>query len=397
VTIEGTLDEFHLPDILQMVAQQQKTGILTVQGESTIVAVSFLGGRVVAADSLQETVEERLGEVLVRRGLLTRQAFHGIVERQRRGQGRLVDLLVEDGLLDRAQVLDSLRQQTTDLLEQLLAWDNGEFKFYANDEVAYEEGFQPLAVEELLISMLPPEGPEGPERSLDGPAAAAVPAEPAAFGAPAAATEGPPPGAGAFGQAAAAEPAGQAVPWTGVAWHDEAAVHEPAAPVFVPPEAAARPAAAPRTAAAPRLWLPTALATLASLALLAALFAAPARFLLPMPWQASEREAYRDVQRQAAYLSIDGAAKTYFLIEGRFPDDLERLVALSLLDAEDLADPAGAPLRFIAREDRYELRPAGAAGAELASVEAITGNFLLDPDYLTATEIDKVPPLVLLD
>jgi hypothetical protein len=391
VTIEGTLDEFHLPDILQMVAQQKKTGILTVQGEATIVAVSFLGGRVVAADSLQETVEERLGEVMVRRGLLTRQAFHGVVERQRRGQGRLVDLLVEEGLLERAQVLDSLRQQTTDLLRQLLGWESGEFKFYANDEVAYEEGFRPLAVDELLISLLPPEGDGGE------PAAPAVPAAPAAFGTDAAAADAPPPGAGAFGEPAAAAPAGQVVAWTGGAWHGEAAVHEPAAPVFVPPEVVARPAAARRTAAAARLWLPTALAALASLALLAALFAAPARFLLPMPWQSSEREAYRNVQRQASYHSIDGAAKTFFLIEGRFPDDLERLVALSLLDAEDLTDPAGAPLRLTPREDRYELRPAGAAGGELASVEAITGNFLLDPDYLTATEIDTVPPLVLLD
>ena len=106
--IEGTLDELKVPDILHMVAQQGKTGILTVQGETTIIAVSFLSGDVVAADSLQETVEDRLGELLVREGKLTRDEFAQAVETQSGSQGRLVDLLVDEGYLSRQDILESL-------------------------------------------------------------------------------------------------------------------------------------------------------------------------------------------------------------------------------------------------------------------------------------------------
>jgi hypothetical protein len=180
-------------------------------------------------------------------------------------------------------------------------------------------------------------------------------------------------------------------------WDDDD-LADTAAPVFVPPDEAARPVRRTASAADPLLWLPTVFAALLAVALLAALAAGPATFLLPLPWQGSERAAYQSVQRQAAYQSVDGAAKTFFLIEGRFPESLERLVELSLLDAEDLADPSGAPLRLTAREDSYELRPLAADGGdELAAVEAISGNFLLDPDYLTATQTDAVAPLVLLD
>ena len=52
MAVEGTLEVFKLPEILQMISQQQKTGILTVQGQQDIIAVSFLKGQIVTVDSL---------------------------------------------------------------------------------------------------------------------------------------------------------------------------------------------------------------------------------------------------------------------------------------------------------------------------------------------------------
>src|ERR1043166_4776128 len=71
MAVEGTLDLFKLPEILQLVSQQKKTGILTVQGQQDIVAISFLNGGIVAADALNHTLEEGLGQVLVGEGLLS--------------------------------------------------------------------------------------------------------------------------------------------------------------------------------------------------------------------------------------------------------------------------------------------------------------------------------------
>src|ERR1044071_2934099 len=71
MAVEGTLDLFKLPEILQLVAQQKKTGILTVQGQQDIVAISFLNGRIVAADALNQTLEEGLSRVLASEGILS--------------------------------------------------------------------------------------------------------------------------------------------------------------------------------------------------------------------------------------------------------------------------------------------------------------------------------------
>jgi hypothetical protein len=154
MAVEGSLDLFGLPEILQTISQQNKTGILTVQGQQDIVAVSFLGGRIVAADSLAHTVDEGLGQVLVGEGLLDSAAFARASAENQAAGGRLQDLLVERGFLDRQQLLKALRLQTIRLLESLLRWDEGDFKFYGGDEVSYEDGFEPIAVEDLLLRML---------------------------------------------------------------------------------------------------------------------------------------------------------------------------------------------------------------------------------------------------
>ncbi|MFL6235459.1 MAG: DUF4388 domain-containing protein, partial [Thermoanaerobaculia bacterium] len=173
MAVEGTLDLFKLPEILQLVSQQKKTGILTVQGQQDIVAISFLNGRIVAADALNQTLEEGLSQILVKEGMISVPDLARAASEHQAAGGRLIDLLVERRFVDRAQLLEALRLQTSRLLEQLLRWDQGDFKFYSGDEVSYEEGFVPISVEELLINAGP--GYAAAEKA----AAAAAPPRPA--------------------------------------------------------------------------------------------------------------------------------------------------------------------------------------------------------------------------
>src|SRR5687767_1580134 len=151
MALEGNLQVLSLPEILQMIALQRKTGILTVQGEADIVAVSFLNGDVVSADALNRTVEESLGESLAARGVVSREDFAALAAEQQSGAGRLVELLVKRGLVERDQLLETLHEETCQMVLALLRWREGDFKFYGGEEVSYEDGFDPIHVDELLI------------------------------------------------------------------------------------------------------------------------------------------------------------------------------------------------------------------------------------------------------
>jgi hypothetical protein len=154
MAVEGSLDLFSLPEILQMISQQGKTGILTIQGQQDIVAISFLTGRIVAADSLAHTVEEGLAKLLISEGMLSAADLSRAGAEHQANGGRLLDLLVERRYLTRPQLLGALRLQTVRQLEALLRWQEGDFKFYGGDEVSYEEGFEPISVEDLLLRNL---------------------------------------------------------------------------------------------------------------------------------------------------------------------------------------------------------------------------------------------------
>jgi hypothetical protein len=395
MAVEGTLEVFKLAEILQMISQQQKTGILTVQGEQDIIAVSFLRGQIVTVDSLNHTQEEGLSQILVKEGLLTAAQFaRASSEHQSSGQ-RLIDLLVARNHVRRDALLNALRIHASRLLEQLLQWEKGEFKFYGGDEVPYEEGFVPIPVEEVLVRAAP-RRPKGPV-PVPVPAAGPRPVPPAA---------GEPGGAGA--SAAATSTATR--PGLRVVRREGAPPVERPALTAVPPPAAGGEEQEPtgqfrkmkveapvEEARSPAL-VKAAAALLAAL-VLAVLVRAPGAVVIPFPWQGEERLALAHEQRVSLYMKIDRAAKTWFLLEGRFPERLSQLVQAGYLSASDLTDPEGHPFQYSATEESYTLQPMrdGKPVEGVETTEAITGNFLLDPSFLTLPAESAAQPLVLLD
>ncbi|HEY8019652.1 MAG TPA: DUF4388 domain-containing protein [Thermoanaerobaculia bacterium] len=404
MAVEGTLDLFKLPEILQLIAQQKKTGILTVQGPRDIVAISFLAGRIVAADALNQAMEEGLAKVLVDEGLIgAGEMARATADHQESGE-RLIDVLVDRGYVSRLRLLGALRLQTYRLVEQLLHWEEGDFKFYSGEEVSYEESFVPIPVEEILLHSVQdaeatkeaaappvPSPPAGPRPSR-GPAATG-PRLPAA---PAAATE------------ERERRQASIVPWPLV----------PPPPLSPPGLAAAEPGGRGERAgvvvplpfrrmqveesAVPRLHrrVGQVLAVLAAALVVAVVVRDPADLVLPFPWQDGQRSAFARAARAPLYLKIDRAAKTFFLLEGHFPDRLSQLQAAGLLAPADLFDPAlGTPLRYSARAEGYKVQPVDSRGTPREgseSTEAITGNFLLDPEFVSVSP-DSKAPLVLLD
>jgi hypothetical protein len=469
MAVEGTLDVFRLPEILQVISHQRKTGILTVQGENDIVAVSFLDGSVVAADALNQTVDEKLGEVLEREGMAAREEFAEVAAAARQGDGRLIDLLVERGVVGRAELMAAMRTQTYDLLFDLLAWESGEFKFYSGDEVAYEEGFRPIPIEELLLRAIaegeddgegalpargvlyarvePPPcelrervGPPRPGEERDGvlwisadeqrlwelletpqsveeltaaaglgehqvrfalyrflAAGAAEHYEPGEDGVPEPFVAPPPlPEPAAAPRVAARSAAAPAAPRRSGLQPVEMPGDETLDRLTRVPEPAPLPARRPVAPGRAAAFAAHLLALLVVAAAGAALVRSPADFLLPFPWQQGERDAEAALRFDAAAVRIDRAAKTWFLLEGGFPESLGRLLGPGLLGGGDLTGPGGRPYAYASGVDAYRLRPADAP-EDAGHGEAISGNFLLDPDFQAGAGSGQTPPLILLD
>ena len=74
MALEGTLRDFSLADILQLIALQHKTGLLTVRSPGDTVTLGFVDGQLVSAESSAQRLDTRLGTVLVKTRRLTPEA-----------------------------------------------------------------------------------------------------------------------------------------------------------------------------------------------------------------------------------------------------------------------------------------------------------------------------------
>ena len=93
MALEGTIKDFGLPDIFQLIGLQRKTGLLTLKHEQDQVTVFFENGQVVNADSASKRLEDRLGNVLVKQGKLTPQRLEEALSTQRQTLQRLGHVL----------------------------------------------------------------------------------------------------------------------------------------------------------------------------------------------------------------------------------------------------------------------------------------------------------------
>ncbi|MEM9555126.1 MAG: DUF4388 domain-containing protein [Acidobacteriota bacterium] len=483
LNLDGDLRSIQLSKILLVVASYRASGILTVQGEDDIVAVSFVEGAMVTADALNQTVEEGIGRVLQKQGVLSADQF-ATASRDYQGgaAGSFGDLLVERGLVDRAALLEALRIQTLRLMLQILTWRQGEYKFYSGDEVSFEDGFVPITVSELLIHAVerlgekvgligqlpdiertyrrvPPRG-QVQVMSEDGDGGVGIWITPdqkglllRLDGRQSAAEVGRELGlrtaetqyglyhllqfdlVEAVGKGASAPGADESVfslntadlglrPPAGERAADPALAEvtiDPAddtavraekerlkAEIFMPPspgEIEARKAheqtqetRVPAYAGALLRWIGPALAVLLAVGLAAGLVLRPSSMLLPFSWQENQRSTIDRQIRQSVFQRIDRAARTYFLMEAHYPDRLADLVSSGLVSDSDLRDPAGYELDYAtdALSYRVRLRSGNQQIEGLGAAEAITGDFLVDPQFLSAAA-NAQAPLVLLD
>jgi hypothetical protein len=147
--LEGSLDTFSLPDILQLLAFTKKTGALrlTAKAAGTTGVVHVLDGVVSAAVS--DISRQSLARRVVGAALVGDDALSGAVDRARQeGVGVVRALLDADSLTEEA-VLPVARQQVIDAVCDLLRWPEGDFGFFV-DELDPDSLAVSVSVEDLV-------------------------------------------------------------------------------------------------------------------------------------------------------------------------------------------------------------------------------------------------------
>jgi len=153
MALEGTLKDFSLADIFQLIGLQRKTGILTLQSEIDTVTVTFLDGKIVGAESVEKKLEDRLGRVLVKRGYITEEQLDEALETQRETLQRLGYILIKNNVISQEELKKALHDQINQILFRLFRWKEGYYHFRQEKTVHYDkENITPLSAENILMA-----------------------------------------------------------------------------------------------------------------------------------------------------------------------------------------------------------------------------------------------------
>lgn len=131
MALEGSLSDFGLADILQLIYFQRKTGVLALDGKSDRVKLLFVDGNIVGAESRRRSEDNRLGRILLKRGLINEADLKTVLEEQRRTGAKLGTALLKTNLVDREKIKDILNSQITETVVQLFGWQQGTYEFAA--------------------------------------------------------------------------------------------------------------------------------------------------------------------------------------------------------------------------------------------------------------------------
>ena len=152
MALKGTLKDFGIENIFQLIQQQQKAGILQMKDKDTEVKILFDAGKIVGAESTgAKQQKEPLGVLLVRASLVKPEKLQAALATQQKTLRKLGDILVQDGAISRDDLKSFLALQTREVINRLFRWKSGEYEFIPQPVKYDADVATPLNPEHLLM------------------------------------------------------------------------------------------------------------------------------------------------------------------------------------------------------------------------------------------------------
>jgi predicted transcriptional regulator len=129
MALEGSLRDFGLADILQLIFFQRKTGVLALEGKLDKIRLLFIEGNITGAESKRRIEANRMGKVLVKKGLLREEELQAVLEEQRSSRVRLGNILIKKGLVRKEDIQEILIGQIKETVIQIFNWKEGTYEF----------------------------------------------------------------------------------------------------------------------------------------------------------------------------------------------------------------------------------------------------------------------------
>jgi hypothetical protein len=154
MALEGSIKEFGLADILQLVHLQSKTGELILTGEHGQARLVFHNGSLVWAESPGFLGPDRIVEALVQAERIKPSDLKRLESHLKKRPDAAHEILVEMDLLDKAEVARIRQFLISEAAMQLFRWTEGRYAFDQKETAGPPADVTPINTEFLLMESM---------------------------------------------------------------------------------------------------------------------------------------------------------------------------------------------------------------------------------------------------
>jgi hypothetical protein len=152
--LEGSLTDFRITEIIQLIGQQYKTGVLHVHSRRRTVEVFFLEGLIVHVMANYRSRGDLLGEILLKAGKISQEQLIKVLKLQDETLQYTGELMVELKMLDEEEIVRVISTQVYETVYDLLTWRDGSFRFELRAVESYKRISVALSPEHVLLNVL---------------------------------------------------------------------------------------------------------------------------------------------------------------------------------------------------------------------------------------------------
>jgi hypothetical protein len=150
MALEGSIQEFGLADILQLLYLQKKTGVLKIKGRTDEVEILFSEGNISDIHSEKISSFKRLSEIFIRNGIITRNDLEVIKGLQKK-EGILS--FIKSNRVSEDDFFHGMEDLVIDTLVYIFSWKEGTYEFVIK-KIDKPEAYIPLDTQQLLMESM---------------------------------------------------------------------------------------------------------------------------------------------------------------------------------------------------------------------------------------------------
>ena len=151
MALKGTLRDFGISEILQLIGHQHKSGTLAVAGPKLEVTVLFDSGQIVDVTTKPSEPDYDLGLMLARAGLLQPSQLEPARVQSKQTLQPLEMILLKNKAVELEDVRQLKRLRHLEILYDLFLWKDGEYEFEAGSVNFLANLVIPISSEQVLM------------------------------------------------------------------------------------------------------------------------------------------------------------------------------------------------------------------------------------------------------